>query len=96
MSPVSDPGLLHAFLDRPSRPAGTFTYHELQGFLFTVVTAPESIPQLDSADNSLRFGVRGALEGTRPSQLPRQPVVPLVTRVLEHSWYLHPVDAAHQ
>ena len=44
MSPVSDPGLLQAFLDHPSRPAGTFTYHELQGLLFTVVSAPEMVP----------------------------------------------------
>ncbi len=34
---------LEAFLTAPERPAGTFTYHELQGFLFSVVTAPELI-----------------------------------------------------
>ena len=42
-----DPGTLQAFLDHPSRPAGTLTYHELQGFLFTVVSAPELIPPSD-------------------------------------------------
>ena len=41
---ASDPGALRAFLEHPSRPAGTLTYHELQGFLFTVVSAPELIP----------------------------------------------------
>ena len=43
MLPASDPGALRAFLEHPSRPAGTLTYHELQGFLFTVVSAPEMI-----------------------------------------------------
>ena len=44
MLPTSDPGALRAFLEHPSRPAGTLTYHELQGFLFTVLSAPELIP----------------------------------------------------
>ena len=44
MLPASDPGALRAFLEHPSRPAGTLTYHALQGFLFTVVSAPEVIP----------------------------------------------------
>ena len=44
MSASSDPGALQAFLDHPSRPEGTFRYHELQGFLFTVVSAPEMVP----------------------------------------------------
>ena len=44
MLPASDPGALRAFLEHPSRPAGTLTYHELQGFLFTIVSAPEMIP----------------------------------------------------
>ena len=43
MRPASDPGALRAFLGHPARPAGTLTYHELQGFLFTVVSAPELI-----------------------------------------------------
>ena len=44
MLPASDPSALRAFLEHPSRPAGTLTYHELQGFLFTIVSAPELIP----------------------------------------------------
>ena len=44
---ASDPGALRAFLEHPSRPAGTLTYHELQGFLFTVVSAPEMVPPSD-------------------------------------------------
>ena len=44
MLPAPNPGALRAFLEHPSRPAGTLTYHELQGFLFTVVSAPEAIP----------------------------------------------------
>ena len=44
MLPASDPSTLRAFLEHPSRPAGTLTYHELQGFLFTVVSAPEMVP----------------------------------------------------
>ena len=43
MLPASDPSTLRAFLEHPSRPAGTLSYHELQGFLFTVVSAPELI-----------------------------------------------------
>ena len=44
MPSASDPGALRAFLEHPSRPAGTLRYHELQGFLFTVVSAPDLIP----------------------------------------------------
>jgi uncharacterized protein len=41
---ISDrPAFLAAFLAAPERPDGTFTYHELQGFLFAVATAPELI-----------------------------------------------------
>ena len=43
MLPASDPDALRAFLEHPSRPAGTLTYHELQGFLFTVVSAPDMV-----------------------------------------------------
>ena len=43
MPPSPDPSTLQAFLDHPSRPAGTLSYHELQGFLFTVVSAPELV-----------------------------------------------------
>ena len=44
MLPASDPSALRAFLEHPTRPAGTLSYHELQGLLFTVVSAPELIP----------------------------------------------------
>ena len=47
MLPASDPSTLRAFLEHPSRPAGTLRYHELQGFLFTVVSAPELVPPSD-------------------------------------------------
>ncbi len=43
MLPASDPSTLRAFLEHPARPAGTLRYHELQGFLFTVVSAPELV-----------------------------------------------------
>ena len=43
MPPSPDPSTLQAFLDHPSRPTGALSYHELQGFLFTVVSAPELI-----------------------------------------------------
>src|SRR5882672_1328681 len=32
--------MLRSFLDHPARPAGTLRYHELQGFLFTIASAP--------------------------------------------------------
>ena len=47
MLPASDPRTLRAFLEHPSRPSGTLSYHELQGFLFTVVSAPELVPPSD-------------------------------------------------
>lgn len=34
---------LAAFLDDPARPTGTLRYHELQGFLFAIASAPELI-----------------------------------------------------
>ena len=43
MQPAPDPSTLRAFLEHPARPAGTLRYHELQGFLFTVVSAPELV-----------------------------------------------------
>ena len=43
---ASDPGALRAFLEHPSRPAGALSYHELQGFLFTVVSA-RSVQKLE-------------------------------------------------
>jgi uncharacterized protein len=42
MTAVGAPAL-QAFLSDPVRPTGTLTYHELQGFLFAVVSAPELI-----------------------------------------------------
>ena len=47
MLPSPDPSALQAFLADPARPAGTLRYHELQGFLFTVASAPELIPPSD-------------------------------------------------
>ena len=38
-----DPVSLRALLEQPTRPAGTPTYHALQGLLFTVASAPELI-----------------------------------------------------
>lgn len=39
--------ILAAWLEHPDRPAGTLTYHELQGFLFTVASAPALVPPSD-------------------------------------------------
>ena len=36
--------LLTEFLEGPERPDGTFTFHELQGFLFAVACSPELVP----------------------------------------------------
>lgn len=35
---------LTQFLESPQRPEGTLHYHEVQGFLFAIVSAPELIP----------------------------------------------------
>jgi uncharacterized protein len=35
---------LKSFLEHPARPAGTLRYHELQGLLFTIASAPETVP----------------------------------------------------
>ena len=43
MLPSLDPSALQAFLADPARPAATLRYHALQGFLFTVASAPELI-----------------------------------------------------
>ena len=43
MLPSPDPSTLQAFLADPARPADTLRYHELQGFLFAVASAPELI-----------------------------------------------------
>src|SRR5580692_7343581 len=34
---------LRSFLEHPGRPPGTLRYHELQGFLFTIASAPELV-----------------------------------------------------
>ncbi len=47
MLPAPDPGTLQAFLADPARPTGTLRYHELQGFLFAVASAPEVVPLSD-------------------------------------------------
>lgn len=36
--------LLTEFLEDPKRPTGTLRFHELQGFLFTITSSPETIP----------------------------------------------------
>jgi yecA family protein len=35
--------VLRSFLDHPARSAGTLRYHELQGFLFTIASAPDLV-----------------------------------------------------
>jgi yecA family protein len=35
--------VLRSFLDHPARPVGTLRYHELQGFLSTIASAPELV-----------------------------------------------------
>ena len=42
LSPA-DTKALTAFLASEDRPAGTLSFHELQGFLFTIASAPETI-----------------------------------------------------
>ena len=42
--PAVDHPRLARFLADPARPANTLRYHELQGFLFAVASAPEVIP----------------------------------------------------
>ena len=42
--PSVDHPRLARFLADPARPAHTLRYHELQGFLFAVASAPEVIP----------------------------------------------------
>jgi uncharacterized protein len=58
MSAVPGQASLRAFLADPGRPAGTLTYHELEGFLFTVASAPELI--LPSEWLSIVFGEQDA------------------------------------
>lgn len=51
---------LDRFLGHASRPAETFTFHELQGFLFAIASSPETIPPAEwlpmlGNDESLNF-----------------------------------------
>lgn len=39
--------ILTEFLDGPQRPSGTLRFHELQGFLFTIASSPETVPTSD-------------------------------------------------
>jgi yecA family protein len=39
--------ILTSFLGSPKRPTGTLRFHELQGFLFTIASSPETIPTSD-------------------------------------------------
>lgn len=43
MNMRADPERLKAFLEDPARPEGTFRYHELQGFLFALASAPDLV-----------------------------------------------------
>ncbi len=47
MLPAADPRTLQTFLASEARPAGTLSYHALQGFLFTVASAPVLVPPSD-------------------------------------------------
>ncbi len=58
MLPAPDPSALQAFLAHPSRPADTLGYHELQGFLFAVASAPELV--LPSEWHPVIFGDKDA------------------------------------
>ena len=53
---------LEAFLTAPGRPAGTFTYHELQGFLFSVATAPELIKPSEWIPEIISSAIRSSAE----------------------------------
>jgi hypothetical protein len=51
---------LDRFLGEASRPAETFTFHELQGFLFAIASSPETVPPSEwlpmiGNDKSLNF-----------------------------------------
>lgn len=55
-----DYSALKRFLDDASRPAETFTFHELQGFLFAIASSPDTVPPLEwlpmiGNDESLNF-----------------------------------------
>jgi uncharacterized protein len=56
--PRSPETTLQAFLEDSSRPSDTLTYHELQGFLFAMASAPELV--MPSAWMPIVFGDGGA------------------------------------
>ena len=47
MLSVADALQLRMFLEHPARPPGTLRYHELQGFLFSVASAPNMVSPSD-------------------------------------------------
>lgn len=56
----ADTTALKDFLDSPNRPEGTLRFHELQGFLFTIASSPETVPPSEwmpmiSSDEDLNF-----------------------------------------
>jgi len=53
---------LTEFLGNPERPTGTLRFHELQGFLFTIASSPETIPAsewLPLISDDKNFGFTG-------------------------------------
>ena len=56
--PPSPEAILRAFLENASRPSNTLTYHELQGFLFSVASAPDLV--VPSEWMPIVFGDQGA------------------------------------
>lgn len=58
---------LERFLGDASRPAETFSFHELQGFLFAIASSPETVPPSEwlpmiGNDESLNFADEGEAE----------------------------------
>jgi uncharacterized protein len=65
----SEPSPLRAYLDGASRPEDGLSYHETQGFLFTVAAAPEFVPPSEWIPVILGSKVPGFIAGVEPQRI---------------------------
>ena len=71
LSPA-DVSALKSFLSNPHRPGGTLCFHELQGFLFTIASSPETVrpPEwLPIISNEEDIGFENDIEAQRVLEL---------------------------
>ena len=87
LSPA-DVSALKSFLSNPHRPGGTLRFHELQGFLFTIASSPETIQPsewLPIISNDEDIGFENEIEAERVLILIMALYNQVNSSVLDHS-----------